>query len=220
MADLPLEHVHVPPAAADPPEPAPAALVLHGRGADEEDLLPVARRLPDSHHVLSLRAPDRLGPGYTWYDLDLSGGGLDESQPDAEGFRRSLDLIGAAADAAPDAYGVDPDRIGLVGFSQGAVSALALVVEAPARWAWTAALHGYLAGAHADRATGLDGAPVLVTAGLADEVIPAARAATAAERLRAAGAAVDHREYETGHGIGPAEAGDVVAFVRDHCPAG
>ena len=216
MVDLPLEHVHVPPAAADATDPAPAALVLHGRGADEEDLLPVARRLPDTSHVLSLRAPDRLGPGYSWYDLDLSGGDPRESRPDTESFRRSLDLIAASADAAPDAYGVDPDRIGLLGFSQGAVSALALLVESPDSWAWTAALHGYLAAPHADRAGGLDGAPALVTAGLADEVIPAARAATAAERLRAAGAAVDHREYETGHGIGSAEAADVVAFVADH----
>ncbi|OYR68170.1 phospholipase, partial [Halorubrum sp. E3] len=56
MADLPLEHVHVAP--DDDPENAPGVFVLPGRGADEEDLLPVAQRPPDRLPVVSLRAPD------------------------------------------------------------------------------------------------------------------------------------------------------------------
>ncbi|CDK39881.1 phospholipase/carboxylesterase [Halorubrum sp. AJ67] len=72
MTDVPLEHVHVAPDDGTDGEPAPAVFVLHGRGADEEDLLPVAAELPDELHVISLRAPDPLQGGYTWYELDLS----------------------------------------------------------------------------------------------------------------------------------------------------
>ncbi|MFB6304388.1 MAG: alpha/beta hydrolase [Haloferacaceae archaeon] len=213
-ADLPLEHVYVP---GEGDGPAPAVFVLHGRGADEEDLLPIARQLPGDRAVVSLRAPDRLQGGYTWYELDLSGGGLHQSQPDADDFRRSLDLVVDAVDAAVEAYGLDPDRIGLLGFSQGAITSLSLLLEAPARYEWVVALHGYLAASHADRdPDGIAGKPVFVGAGTADRVIPASRAATAAERLRELGADVTHETYDVGHGVGREELDDVVAFVERH----
>jgi phospholipase/carboxylesterase len=207
-ADLPLEHVHVAP---DGPSDR-AVVVLHGRGANERDLLPVARELPP-HHVVSLQAPDRMGPGYTWYDLDLSAGGLHASQPDPDGFRRSLDLVAESVAAASEAYGVE--TVGLLGFSQGAITALSLLLEEPTAYAWTVALHGYLAESHADLSPdGVAGKPVFVGAGESDEVIPAARAAAAADRLRELGADVTSRAYPTGHGIGRAELGDVAAFVE------
>ena len=208
-ADLPLEHVYV-----APDEPTDRmVVVLHGRGADEQDLLPVARELPPAH-VVSLRAPDPMGPGYTWYELDLSAGGLHRSQPDPDDFRRSLDLVSDSVSAARAAYG--PESVGLLGFSQGAITALSLLLEDPARFDWVVALHGYLAESHADRTPdGLSGVPVFVGAGEADEVIPVARAEAAAETLREAGAPVTYRTYPTGHGIGREELDDVVAFVAD-----
>jgi len=212
-ADLPLEHVHVTP--DDDPEDAPAVFVLHGRGADEEDLLPVARHLPDELHVVSLRAPDPLQGGYTWYELDLSAGGLESSQPDAADFRRSLDLVAESVDVATEAYAIDPDRRGLLGFSQGAITGLSLVLEEPDRYAWVVALHGYLADAHADHAPdGIEGKPVLVAAGAGDRVIPESRSAAAADRFEAIGADVTRGSYPGGHGIGQEELADVVAFVE------
>jgi phospholipase/carboxylesterase len=214
-ADLPLEHVHVSPDEPHEPDgPAPAVVVLHGRGADEEDLLPVARELPADRHVVSLRAPDPMGPGYTWYELDLSAGGLHQSQPDPDDFRRSLDLVDESVTAAVDAYGLDPDAIGLLGFSQGAITAFSLLVESPARWAWVVGLHGYLAAAHADRDVAIPGTPVFVGAGAADQVIPATRSEAAADRLRELGADVTFERYQAPHGVGPDELRDVVAFVE------
>ncbi|TKX82110.1 alpha/beta hydrolase [Halorubrum sp. SD626R] len=213
MSDIPLEHVHVAP--DDAPENAPAVFVLHGRGADEEDLLPVARHLPDDLHVISLRAPDPLQGGYTWYELDLSAGGLESSQPDAADFRRSLNLVAESVDAATEAYALDPDRIGLLGFSQGAITSLSLVLEAPDRYAWVVALHGYLADAHADlEPDGIEGKPVFVGAGAGDRVIPESRSAAAADRFEEIGVAVTRGSYPGGHGIGQEELTDVVAFVE------
>jgi len=214
-ADLPLEHVHVSPDGGGDGDPAPAVFVLHGRGADEEDLLPVARHLPDDLHVVSLRAPDPLQGGYTWYELDLSAGGLESSQPDAAEFRRSLDLVAESVDAAAEAYDLDPDRLGLLGFSQGAITSLSLLLEEPDRYAWVVALHGYLADAHSDLAPGgVEGKPVLVGAGAGDRVIPESRSAAAADRLEAIGADVTRGSYPGGHGIGQEELADVVAFVE------
>jgi len=214
-ADVPLEHVHVAPDAGA--ENAPAVFVLHGRGADEEDLLPVARHLPDDLHVVSLRAPDPLQGGYTWYELDLSAGGLESSQPDAEEFRRSLDLVAETVEVAVDAYDIDADRVGLLGFSQGAITSLSLLLEDPDRYAWVVALHGYLADSHADLdPAGIEDKPVFIGAGAGDRVIPQSRSAAAADRFEAIGADVTRDSYPGGHGIGQQELADVVAFVESH----
>jgi len=214
MTDVPLEHVHVAPDEGTDGEPAPTVFVLHGRGADEEDLLPVAAELPDELHVVSLRAPDPLRGGYTWYELDLSAGGLESSQPDAADFRRSLDLIVESVEAAVDAYGLDADRTGLLGFSQGAITSLSLLLEDPDRYAWVVALHSYLPESHGDLdPDGIDGKPVFVGAGAGDRVIPDERTNAAVERLETVDAAVTHGTFPGGHGIGPEELAAVVEFV-------
>jgi phospholipase/carboxylesterase len=214
-ADLPLEHIHVEPdSSAD--GPAPAVFVLHGRGADEEDLLPVAQHLPDELAVVSLRAPDRLMGGYTWYEIEMPDGDLHRSQPNMEEFRRSLDLVDESIAAAIERYDLDSDRIGLLGFSQGAITTLSLLCEHPDRFAWVVCSHGYLAESHADsEPDGIEDTPVFVGAGTADQIIPAERAERATDRLREMGCAVEFHSYESAHGIGPDELADVVAWVEE-----
>jgi phospholipase/carboxylesterase len=212
--DLPLEHIYVEP---DVPTdgPAPAVFVLHGRGADEQDLLPVAQRLPDELAVVSLRAPDRLMGGYTWYELEMPEGDLHRSQPNMEEFRRSLDLVSESITAATETDDLDADRIGLLGFSQGAITSLSLLCEDPDRFAWVVCLHGYLAESHEDSAPeGIEDKPVFVGSGTADQIIPTQRAEAAAERLQEIGCAVESHQYESAHGIGPDELADVVGWVE------
>jgi len=214
MSDIPLEHVHVEPETPSDGS-APAVFVLHGRGANEQDLLPIAKELPDAFHIVSFRAPDRLQGGYTWYDLDLSAGGLHQSQPDAADFDRSRDLIADSVEAAVSAYGLDPDRLGLLGFSQGAITSLSLLLDTPDDYQWIVALHGYLPDSHRElEPEGIVDKPVFVAAGSADEIIPAARSEAAAERFEELGAAVTYNVYDTPHGVSPGELDDLVDFVE------
>jgi len=210
--DLPLFYRHRP---AEGDDSAPALVLLHGRGADEDDLVPVGQRLPGDRHVFSVRAPDRLGPGYSWYDLDLSAGGLEESQPDAADFERSRGLLDEFVDGLSERYGVD--RVSLLGFSQGAILALATVLERPTDFEWCVALHGYLPDSHGDgsRFAGVEGFPVFLGAGDLDQVIPASRAERAAGLLADAGLSVTFRTYPTGHGIGAAELADLTDWVAE-----
>ena len=214
MSEIPLEHVHIEPEASSD-GPAPAVFVLHGRGANEQDLLPIARELPESHHIISLRAPDRLQGGYTWYDLDLSAGGLHQSQPDPADFDRSRELVADSVTAAIDAYDLDPGRVGLLGFSQGAITSLSLLLDSPDDYQWVVALHGYLPESHRDLdPEGIVDKPVFVAAGSADEIIPEARSQAAAERFEELGAAVSYTVYDAPHGVSPEELADLVEFVE------
>lgn len=213
MGDSPLVHVSREPETND--GPAPAVVLLHGRGADERDLLPIASELPEGLHVLSVRAPDRLHGGYTWYELDMPGGDLHSSQPHAEEFRRSLDLLHEFVEWAIEEYELDPDRIGLFGFSQGSITSLSALIERPEQYDWIVALNGYLADSHEDRAGEAAGKPVFVGAGEADRIIPAERAQRAADVLKGAGVDVTFNVYSVGHGTHPEEIDDVVDWIRE-----
>ncbi|ATW86953.1 phospholipase/carboxylesterase [Halohasta litchfieldiae] len=215
MSEMPLEHVHIEPETPSDGA-APAVFVLHGRGANEQDLLPIAKELPDELHIVSFRAPDRLQGGYTWYDLDLSAGGLHQSQPDAADFDRSLGLVDESVKAAVDAYDLDSDRLGLLGFSQGAITSMSLLLEAPSEYQWVVGLHGYLPASHHEiEPEGIVDKPVFIAAGNADEIIPAARSEAAAERFKELGATVTYNVYDAPHGVSPPELEDLVAFVEN-----
>lgn len=216
MSEMPLEAVHIEPESPSDGQP-PAVFVLHGRGATEQDLLPIAKELPDEFHIVSFQAPDRLQGGYTWYDLDLSAGGLHQSQPDEADFERSLGLVDESIDAAVDAYGLDESRLGLLGFSQGAITSLSLLLESPDDFQWVVALHGYLAESHRElEPAGIADKPVFIAAGSADEIIPAARSEAAADRFEQLGAAVSYNLYDAPHGVSPEELADLVDFVDQH----
>ena len=213
MRSLPLQHAFVEPD-AETDGPPPAVIVLHGRGADEQDLLPVAEALPDELATVSLRAPDPVDGGYRWYEIDASGG-LGSSQPHPEQYRRSLNLAGESIQEAVDEYGLDPDRIGLAGFSMGTMVSTGLVLEHPDTYAWLVGLHGYLPELCADlEPDGIGDTPVFFAGGDADRIIPVARVAGAARRFGELGADVTYESYDTGHGIGGRERNDVVEFVR------
>ena len=214
MTELPLEHVYVEP--EDRTDgPTPAVVLMHGRGADEQDLLPVARELPDELAAVSLRAPDPVGGGYRWYEIQAPEG-LDTSQPHPEEYRRSLNLVTESIAAATETYGLDPDRIGLLGFSMGSMIGMGLLLEAPRRYSWLVGLHGYLPESHATKAPdGIVGKPVFLGAGASDQIIPPSRVETAAERFRELDAEVSFNVYSVGHGIGTEELADLVAFVED-----
>ena len=101
-------------------------MLLHGRGADEVDLLPLLNELDPGARLagVSLRAPMRIAPGgYHWYSF------LEVGRLDPPSFRTSYRDITAWMDAElPGLTGVGPEHTVLCGFSQGGVMAYALAL--------------------------------------------------------------------------------------------
>jgi phospholipase/carboxylesterase len=159
--DLPLAAVQFELEVLGDTEP-PAVFLLHGRRGDERELLPVAQELPEALHVVCFRAPHMLqksrglsesdardivagGQGTAaWYEPELSPADVTKPQPRADQLDRSIELVNESVTAAVAAFDLDADRLGLLGFDQGAVVSLACLLEAPEQYDWIVALNGYL----------------------------------------------------------------------------
>jgi phospholipase/carboxylesterase len=211
----PLNYVERPPKSSSS-GPAPAIVLLHGRGADERDLLPITEALPESLHIFSVRAPEQLEDGYRWYEMDLDGGDIHSSQPDRESFDASLAKLVSFLKYAAARYETDPKRTGLLGFSQGGALALAATVRTPQRVDWTVVLNGYLPKqyANAGKLAAIDATPIFLAAGRMDLVIPKKRVKRAAVRLKDAGLDVSFDTYPTGHSATDPQIADVGDWVQ------
>jgi phospholipase/carboxylesterase len=181
--------------------PHPGLLLLHGRGADELDLLGLADELDPRFFVVSARAPMALGPGYHWYQLAAIG------SPEQKSFESSLAALTRFVTELPAAYPIDPTAIFTLGFSQGSMMAGSLLLTQPGSVAGTVMLSGYLplaSGLSIDEAA-LARRPVFEAHGTMDSVLPVALGRQARDFWQRVGADLTYREYPIAHSIGPAE---------------
>ena len=184
---------------------APKQLVVlcHGLGADGHDLIDLApawaHALPDAAFVAP-DAPDPcdLGPtGRQWWSV------VDRSPPVVEaGVRRAATFLNPFLDAELARLGLPADAYALMGFSQGAMTALFTGLRRATAPRAILAFSGALI-APGSLATELTHRPpVLLVHGEADEVVPVERSRDAEAALRAAGVPVEATYVpRLGHGI-------------------
>ena len=127
MLDLPLTFLQRPAAAGTP---RPWLLVLmHGVGSNEQDLFSLSSQIPERFHVLSLRAPHRMGPGsHAWFDFSIEpGSGARSINEEQEAHSRAV--VAQTVEAASAQLGIPPERVVVGGFSQGGIMALSLLLS-------------------------------------------------------------------------------------------
>ncbi|MGZ8708439.1 MAG: alpha/beta hydrolase [Gaiellaceae bacterium] len=188
-------------------EPRGSLVLLHGRGADEEDLHPLLDLLDPDRTLRGLtpRGPLELPPGGRhWYRL----GGI--PTPDPETFWPSFEALSELLDTL-----AEPLVLG--GFSQGAVMSHALSFgRGPSkRPAALIALSGFMPEVEVLELdlSGLDGFPVALAHGSLDPVIAVDWSRAARDALEAAGASVTYREAPLPHTIDPQVFPDLRRFV-------
>jgi len=192
----------------------PLLVLLHGIGADERDLLPLAAHLDPRLTVVSVRAPNQAEPmGYCWYRVDWR---FQPPRPDLEQAEASRDLLLDFVADAPVAFGTDPARTFLFGFSQGAAMSLEVLLARP-ELVRGAILHsGRVVRAGQAPPAGLPGVEVLVLHGRFDEVLPPERGREIRELLAPAlGTRLQHREHPAAHEVTEETLADAAGWLAE-----
>ena len=202
MNQLPtLDGPRLQPATGGPPEQL--AILLHGVGADGNDLIGLApffqRTLPGAL-IVSPHAPfafDMAPTGFQWFSLQ-------DFAPETRlaGARAAAPILDAFIDAQLAEHGLAEDKLVLIGFSQGAIMSLHVGPRRARPLAGILGFSGMLAGPHLLAGEIVTRPPVLLTHGDADPILPVHSLPEAVAGLKAAGIAVQsHLRPGLGHGI-------------------
>ena len=203
----------IPPRAAGPPRQL--VVLLHGIGADGQDLIELAPAMAAALPGAAFVAPNAPEPcdmapfGWQWFSLR-------DRRPDALllGVQAAAPLIDACLDAELERYGLADDQLALLGFSQGAMMALHLAPRRPRRVAGVLGYSGALIGGDRLPQEAISRPPVFLVHGDADEVVPAHAMYAAVAALQAAGIPVQWSlRRGLAHGIDPDSIVDGTAFL-------
>ena len=186
-------YLYVPPAYRAE-HPAPLALLFHGAGEDARDALALLRGQADEAGLILLAPSSRQ---YTW---DVVAGR--RYGPDVAAIDRALE-------SAFSRYALDPTRVAVGGYSDGASYALSLGIANGDLFTHVLAFSpGFVVPARQE------GAPrVFVSHGTRDRWLPIDHCSRViVPRLERAGYEIRYREFEGGHVVPPEIAREAVAW--------
>jgi len=214
MKTLPLVHlVRQPIIEAGTP---PLLLLLHGIGSNEHDLYGLAPFLDKRFLIISVRAPNKLGPGsYAWFEVDFTPQGPVIKPEQAESSHKTLIIF---LKEAITAYGADPKQVYLMGFSQGAIMSASVALIQPELVAGAVLMSGripleirQLIASNEE----LSGFPFLVVHGTADMVLPITYGRDSRELLSSLPVDLTYHEYPMGHEVSQESLRDVTAWLAE-----
>lgn len=197
----------------------PAILLCHGYGAPGDDLVSLHRvvAVPQPVRWFFPEAPLEVqGAGRAWWPIDMlriqlaimAGTPREMAKEKPDGLDEAREMLSACIDALVSDHGVDPAKLVIGGFSQGAMLTTELTLVGGRRFAGLAVLSGTLL--CEDRwqprieALGKD-LHVVQSHGERDPILPFEYAVELAERFQKAGARSSFVRFRGGHEIpGPA----------------
>jgi len=186
-----------------------AAILIHGRGASAEDILSLGEEF--GQRDVAYLAPQAANG--TWYPFSFLAP-LAQNEPH---LSNALGVVAAAFDHLAR-EGFAPERVALVGFSQGGCLALEYAARNAARYGAVAGLSAGLIGPPGtprDYKGSLAGTPVFLGCSDVDGHIPLARVHESRDVLGTLGAQVDERIYpRMGHTVNEDEVAAVAALLK------
>lgn len=184
-------------------KPGHLVVLLHGYGADGNDLIGLAPVLAPLMPDVAFHAPNAPYPcegnpmGYQWFGIAR----LDPAVT-AAGVRSAAPFVDDFLDDTMARYGLDESRTALVGFSQGTMMALHVGLRRARPLAGIVGFSGMLAAPEALGAEIGSRPPVLLVHGDSDQMLPHQLTERAAETLRQNGVETSmHIARGVGHGI-------------------
>jgi phospholipase/carboxylesterase len=210
-----LSHQAAPPRSGLAGKP-PLLLLLHGFGANEDDLFSLAPYLDERFMIVSARAPFTLQPmSYAWFNLGFSPQGIVVNPDEVESSRRTVRKF---IDELVETYQCDPNAVYLMGFSQGAMLALTVALTYPGAVAGVVAMSGRIMPQTVAAITDKDaliGLPIFVAHGTRDMVLPIAHGRDAREKLSDLPVEVTYREYDMAHEISADSLEDITEWLKE-----
>jgi phospholipase/carboxylesterase len=201
LKQLSLHHLVQFPTSVGNQEPAtryPTILALHGLGSNEQDLIGLAPHLPGGLLWISPRAPLLLGPNsYEWYRVKVIG------KPDPDQVASALETIDHFIDELLPAYPIDPQKLFLLGFSQGSLLSMCYTLTHPSHVAGVIAQSGYIP-SHINfeiDESDVKNKPFILTHGKQDTMLPIEWARASRDRLQSLGVDLTYHEFTMGHTV-------------------
>ena len=186
-------------------ENAPALILLHGYGSDENDLFSFADEMPEELFIISAKAPYPMQPyGNAWYAIhfDNENGKFSD---DIQAIK-SRDTIATFIDQVIENYPVDASKINLLGFSQGSILSYAVALTYPEKIDNVIALSGYINKEIFGKdylKNDLSQLSFYCSHGSADQVIPVDWARRTKPFFENLGVDFTYSEFPVGHGVAP-----------------
>jgi phospholipase/carboxylesterase len=197
-------------------EKTPLLLLLHGFGANEDDLFSLAPYLDERFMIVSARAPVTLqSHSYAWFNLNFTPEGV---IVDLEEARRNLETLHKFINELIDTYQIDRHSVYLMGFSQGAMMSLAVPLTYPGTAAAVIAMSGRLLLQTFNEISDKDaliGLPIFVAHGTRDEVLPIQYARNMRAKLSEFPVDLTYREYDMGHEISAESIDDIMRWLKN-----
>ncbi|MGG2106018.1 alpha/beta hydrolase [Lysinibacillus pakistanensis] len=207
--NTPFTFKHTQPTTMDPHKKYPAIFLLHGMGSHEDDLPQLVQDFKEQCHIFSLRGPISQKPGYAFFTIQEVG------KPDREIFDKVLVALQRFVLEAIDEYQIDPHKVFVLGFSQGAVLAQSLAFVMGNLITGVVALSGYtpkfVTEEYAIRP--INHLRAFISHGDYDYVIPPQWGTESKETFEQFGATVTFKQYADGHGVTPENLRDLTAFL-------
>lgn len=200
-----------------------AVVFVHGYGADGADLLgladPLGPHLPDTV-FFAPNAPEKCSGnpfGFQWFCIPWLDGSTEEQA--LAGLAAAADDLNAFLDKLLVDEGLTPDRLALVGFSQGTMMSLHIAPRRAAPLAGLVGFSGRLMVPEQLEAEIVSKPPILLIHGDLDDVVPFASMSEAADTLDAAGFEIySHISKGTAHGIAHDGLSLALSFLREKLP--
>ena len=208
-----LQYVTVVPDDYTPDSSYPLVIMLHGFGANMQDLAGLAPAISADSYVYACPnapIPFQLGPGQTGFGwLTPRGGGT------AEETANSDKLLGDFFDTVFQQFNVSPGNAILMGFSQGGGMTYRCGLGRADKFAGLAALSATLPDED-DLAARLPverTQPIFIAHGLFDQMVSEDTAQSAKSFLESNGYTPEFHTYNMGHEISGEELGDLVLWI-------
>tara|TARA_Y100000591_G_scaffold224954_1_gene196095 strand:- start:2492 stop:3157 length:666 start_codon:yes stop_codon:yes gene_type:complete len=211
--DLPLNNIIKKP--EDESDDSPSIFFLHGFGSNMQDLFGLVQIFGKDWNCISLQATIQVQyNGWAWADLDFTNIG---KLPKPEQMINHQKKVIGSIKKSIDLLNLNPNKINLLGFSQGASLSIYCGLKDFELFNSVVALCGFfpsdqIKGEMNNNAKKLD---IFLANGTLDEMVPISLGHATRDGLLSLGVQPDYKEYKCGHTISNDCMRDFLAWLKE-----